>query len=581
LLQRTPIAARAILSVLLAAAFVALVHRSSDGAVLASRAATLSCFLVGLLAVAGLARAGWWIEPSARRVERVDRVTLGIAVLGALLVASTYAGGEHGIGGDYRMHRMYVYQLLNGYAVAHEPYTGVPGHYTFLPHTLVAIATRVFGITVHWALFAVSAAVSAAIAFAAARLARTAGLEQTAARFFAGLLVLYGGVWAVELRPFQLYLPSIQLAMPFLARNLALLLVLLAADLALSAGSARRAWIGSGIAVGLLGLTRPWEFGLGLGLLAAAAVRERSRDAGWALALGGGISSVYWLPLVVTWVERGIYATREVERAGQLPIQPGLYAPLLPLLALAVAGRREMPGAIRSAAFGLAGLVVLCGAVGASGLDAALGLSAGLLKFERFAPVIALCVFALAAFGLEQLAARAGLRLAAAAGALWLVLGAATTLRATGLFLDAAPLFPSPRWSAVPRHVFDMAGSPLYLRHLLQDPRGVVMVPPAYGHVTASRNGVEVVYSHRVAPIWRAQPFGPFSPAERELAARRFYAGLASGGFEEAILERYGVTHFVSSARGPERLPQVERIGEVPDLDGGQWQVFRRNTTRR
>ena len=32
----------------------------------------------------------------------------------------------------------------------------------------------------------------------------------------------------------------------------------------------------------------------------------------------------------------------------------------------------------------------------------------------------------------------------------------------------------------------------------------MVLAPSPLGHLTASRNGVEVAYSHRAAPIWRA-----------------------------------------------------------------------------
>lgn len=572
------------LGILLSTAVVGLLHRWTDGAVLVSRPVTLVLFGAALLACLALAlRARPWAAPEPRKT---DWIAVGIAVAAGLLVLATYWGNEIGIGGDYRMHRMYAYQLLNGFPETHEPYRGVPGHYPLLAHTLIAVCVLVCGLTVHYAMLVLSVAISLGVALTAFRVAVLAGLSPLAARFFAGLLVAWGGAWAFELREFQLYLPAVQLALPFVSRNLALLLLLLAVEIALVAARGATARgslvVAAGLVVGLLGLTRPWEFGLALLALVALVATRRSRDAAVALGIAAALSAVYWLPLAASWLELGIHATREVGRDVDLPTSSTLFLPLAPLVVLAVFDWRRMPRAIRGCIAGLVVLALLPIAallVDASGIAERLGLQGGLLKLERLGQVVGLCVFGLAAFGLDRAADRFGRRSVGAVAAAVLLLGAVTTLRVNGYFLDGEVLFPSPRWTRSSRYVRDLAGSSFYLRHLLDDRRAVVLAPAQLGHLTASRNGVEVAWSHQAAPIWARATSGQHSEETRRLEVDAFYEQLQRGAVDAGRLRTLGARYFVWTARTPEMLPGVSHLGEIGELAGATWHLLRVDAT--
>lgn len=575
---------RAVLLVLAAVAVVALLHRASGGLVLASTPATCALF-AGALAVLGAVA---WRTPRLGERTRPDPVVIGLAGLAALLAAATYQGGEVGIGGDYRMHRMYAYQLLNGYAFSHEPYRGVAGHYPPLVHALLAVVARTTGLTVHYAMALVSIVVSAGVALEAARIARLAGLSRAGARTLAALLVGWGGAWWVELREFQLFLPAVQLSLPFLSRNLALLLVLIGLGLVLRFDAARcgvpGARVGRGdalagvLVVGLLGLTRPWEFGFGVLAWAALAIVYRSRGFAGCLALAIGIASPYWLPLVADWLALGIHAEREVTRREDFPVSPTTWLPLAPFVLAASFSMRAMPRAVRAAAaaLGLALLVpLLVAATARLGVGTALGLEGGLVKLERVGQLAALALYVVAAFGVARLAARSGAgRLVGGVVAAVVAIGGVTTLRANAILLDGGPTLPSARWTRPPRYVFDLAGSPFYLRHLLEDPKAVVLAPSALGHLTASRNGVDVGWSHRAAPIWATATAGALSSQEREREVDRFYAGLARGVVDGEVLRRFGARYFVASSPAAAALPEIESLGSIGSFAGRDWYVL-------
>jgi len=566
----------------LAAAAISLLHRVLGGVVLSSQLLSVLSLCGGF--VAGyvlLCRAGSGAA-ALQTGSRPDPVALGVACVGVLLVFATYWGSETGIGGDYRMHRMYAYQLLNGFAETHEPYTGVSGHYPPLVHTLLALGVQVTGLTLHYVMLGLSAIVSAGVAVVAVRVGVGIGLGVLGARFLSALLIVWGGAWVFELREFQLYLPAVQLAMPFLARNLALLLLLLAMDVGLRASQGRlspraAAWV-AGCVVGLMGLTRPWEFGVGLlGLLFVATCR-RPREGWLSVGIALVLSAIYWLPLAIDWLELGIHASREVARSTDLPTSPFLYLPLLPLLGLAIVDRAEMTGFLRAVSLlvvGLLGVPVMALGAGWVGLGETAGLQGGLIKLERVGQLLALGLFAIASFGLQRVSVRWGQTLASIVALLFVGLGLATTLRVTGYFLDGQSVLLSPRWARAPHYVTDLAGSPFYLRHLLDDPRAVVIVPSALGHMTASRNGVEVIYSHQAAPIWLDGPFDGRPQELRRSAVDRFYQMLERGAVDGGVLDAYGARHFVWPNRSPAALENVTALGDVGSFGGMTWELLR------
>lgn len=559
------------LALLLAVGLLALLHRASGGLVFASRPGTVAGFGSLLAAIVYAGRRRW---PRSRSVR--SRSWLVIAAGGVLLVLATWWGDPGGLPGDYTQHRMYTYQLLNGFAAPHVPYAGVPSHYTFLQSAAIATLMQLTGLTFHYAAIGFACIVSATVACLAHAVASRGGLGQIGSFFFAGLLVWYGGCWFVGQDDFFLYLPAVQLSMPFVSRNLALLLVLMLAWVAQAIG--RReidepvGVVAAGLIVGLLGLTRPWEFGAGLLLLGAWGIQRRSGVVWSGVAIALALAAGYFAPLLAAWWELGIHATREVERAVLLPTSPFLYAPLGLFVALSAAHWRAAPAAIRGCWLALAAIGFAAGlgaAAAALGGGGALALEAGLVKLDRVGQLIALPLFAVAAHGLETLRGRA--RPALAAG--FLLIGFASSLRVTSTWLDGEPTWRSLRWRQPPSWVFGMEGSRLYLRHLLDDPRAVVMVPQQIGDLLARANGVDVVYTRNAVPIWRDQPAGAISQAQRRALTDAFYAGLGRGRIDGALLSAVGARWFVSPlAIVSDRVEEVATLG---NLGGVFWRLYR------
>ena len=97
----------------LAAAAISLLHRVLGGVVLSSQLLSVLSLCGGFVAGYVLLRRAGSEAAALQTGSRPDPVALGVACVGVLLVFATYWGSETGIGGDYRMHRMYAYQLLN------------------------------------------------------------------------------------------------------------------------------------------------------------------------------------------------------------------------------------------------------------------------------------------------------------------------------------------------------------------------------------------------------------------------------------------------------------------------------------
>jgi hypothetical protein len=466
--------------------------------------------------------------------------------------------------------------LLNGFAAPHVPYAGVPSHYTFLQSAAIATAMQLTGLSFHYAALGFACGVSACVALLAHAIAGRGGLGRTGALFFSGLLVVYGGFWFVGQDDFFLYLPAVQLAMPFVARNLALLLILMLIWLGQAIQRAeiaeRSGAIGAGVLVGLLGLTRPWEFGAGLLLLLGWAIHRRSRSAGAAVVLALVLAAGYFGPLLVAWLELGIHATRELERSVYLPTSPFLYAPLAAFVALSALHWRAAPGAIKGcwlALAAIAGAAALGAVASALGGGGVLGLEAGLVKLDRVGQLMAMPLFALAAHGLETLRGRWGRLIAAT----FLLIGFTSTLRVTSTWLDGEPRWLPQRWRQPPSWVLGMEGSRLYLRHLLDDPRAVVMAPVQLGDLIARANGVDVVYSRSAVPIWRQQPAGAISQQQRRELAETFYAELRQGRIDGALLHRVGARWFIAPM--PIASERVQEVATLGKLGGVLWRLYR------
>jgi len=555
-------------SALVAVGLLAWGHRVSGGAVLSSQPVTVVVFLLAFFGTLVAGGKHWPLRDVSQ-----GWAWCGVAVASAFLVWATWWGDPGGLPGDYTQHRMYTYQLLNGFPAPHVPYAGLPGHYTPLQSAAIALWMQCTGLSFHYAALSFSLLVASGVSWLAHGVALRAGLGSGGALFFAGLVATYGGAWFVGLYEFFLYLPGVQLAMPFLARNLGLLIVLLGVWLAQAAGrgevSRAAAELGVGVLVGLLGLTRPWEFGIGVVGLLGWAVHARSRAAWVGLGLAWLLSSAYFGPLLVAWWELGVFASREVARSDIWPTSPFLYLPLLPLVGVSAFHWRRAPSFVRACAFGLAGVVFLSVGAGAMvEVESLLGMEGGLFKVDRIGQWIALLWFGLAAYGLEQL--RQPVK--GAVCVLLLALGFVSTLRVTSTWLDGEPTVFPERWFRPPTWVFGLGGSRLYVRDLLDDPREVVMAPASLGEFIARVNGVDVVYSRSAVPIWREGPFGRSSQAERREAVDSFYDSLRSGTVDNGLLSAWGARWFLAPVSVQANF--VTEVGEVR-FGGAPWFLHR------
>ena len=100
------------MALVLAVGLLALFHRLSGGLVFASRLFTVAGFALSLAAIAIAVRGR---GPRSRSTP--ERGWIAIAAAGVLLVLATWWGDPGGLPGDYTQHRMYTYQLLNGFAI--------------------------------------------------------------------------------------------------------------------------------------------------------------------------------------------------------------------------------------------------------------------------------------------------------------------------------------------------------------------------------------------------------------------------------------------------------------------------------
>ena len=137
----------------------------------------------------------------------------------------------------------------------------------------------------------------------------------------------------------------------------------------------------------------------------------------------------------------------------------------------------------------------------------------------------------------------------------------------------------SNRWVQPATWVFGLEGSRLYLRHLLDDPREVVMTPAALGEFVARANGVDVVYSRTAVPIWRERPAGSWSQAERREGVTAFYEALRAGRVDGALLRAFGARWFLAPVSVA--VEGVAEVGTIGRFAGARWYLHRVDRPRR
>jgi hypothetical protein len=238
------------------------IHYWTKGIVLSSPLFTFISFLI-LFLIFSIKIWPWMkINEEYDRDSR-DWKWIIVSLLAVSLVMRFWIGISN-IPGDYGTHKQFVLQLLNGAVEGHNLYKETPGYYPPITHTTIAVLTNLSGLYVQHSFMLASVLISFFIPLISYKLAKKLGFSPVLSLFFSGLISLYGGLGQSEQRIPHLYLPAIQMYLPFISRNISFLLFLSFLFLCFkNTGAQQLSYnisISIGVLIGLLGLTQPHGF---------------------------------------------------------------------------------------------------------------------------------------------------------------------------------------------------------------------------------------------------------------------------------------------------------------------------------
>lgn len=216
--------------------------------------------------------------------------------------------------GDFRFHKVWILQLLNGSLESSNFYMNDPGLYPFISHAIVAVFTNLSGLYAQHSLIFVLVLISFLIPLISYKLARQIGFSPWLSLFFSSLISLYGGMENVGYlghTGVNYYLPTIQIIKPFLGRNVGLLLFLL---FLISCSKFNRFSkleinnsLNAGILLGVLGLTHSNGFFpaillifiiFGISYKAKCLQKEVLLNLAIILVAGAVLASLHYIPLI-------------------------------------------------------------------------------------------------------------------------------------------------------------------------------------------------------------------------------------------------------------------------------------------
>ena len=544
-----------ILRLLVSTAIVAAVHRFSGGYVLSSTAFSLGLFGVALV-ILMLIR---WPSYGVGAIVRPDSWWVWIAGISLILLGSVYYQREL-IAGDANGQAMYVLQLLNGHAEAHEFYRGAPGFYPTLVHTVIALTMNATGISVYAASVALTGVLMMLITYFLATLARLLRLSGLSAVFLIALTMLYGGFFTFEHRsevPY-VYLPAIQLKMiSFMPRNLGLFLFVMFAVRLVSVWKEKK-WKHSdvailGLVVGLMGLTHPTSFMVSVLLLLLTGIRclwsmhkkTCVENVIAALLIALLISLFYFYPMWMYAQEFGGI----VNRTGYdiIPMSLVLYGPL-PLLAICAIMRISHTRTRLGIIVVLALIASVWMFLVFSNTPIASLKEIFPIRPHRFGIYLSLGIFFLSALGILAIEYRNK----------WVAIGVVLIMLAAGVLADIryTKYLSERRVGSNLERVIEMQEGKLPLRpgglervrQKLSNPgTAVVLCPPKLCYLLAYRNGVDVPYVGRPNNKWRHFFEKTIDQDHRLKLVNQFYSRLESGTVDEEVLKIFHSTAFVTT----------------------------------
>ncbi len=542
----------------LAVAAVYGLHAVSGGAVFLSRLYTCGIFSVFWIL---FSLAFWpWMKFSFPRGSNRERLWITAAVPAVLLLASLWAGQDT-LPGDYSTHKEFALQLLNGQVRGHFFYRDALGFYPPLTHAVMATVAQFTMLSMHHTMCLVSLFTAFMVPLFTYRLARSLGLSLFSSLFFTGLISLYGGCFIFSWRMFHLYLPSIQLFITSVARNMSLLLFIIflnvcVRDITESPGFLRS--LHAGLLIGLMGLTHPQGFIMGvlfqiitsLFSLKQAQKKQVLLFGSLSLIVGSVITALSSVPTLIALIRSGGL----IQDAGIMmdeiwPASIWLYG-VLPLLAVCVLlnkgswKRWMVPALLTMAAPPVIRIV--------SGLFISTD-RWYVLRIHRFGPYLFIFLALFAAAGSSVLIDKIKrIRYLVTAVMICIVLvGFWTSYR----YIN--------RWRKiiVIEVVKDIRHGRLYphmnverLRLHIPDTRGVLMVQPDIARIVAFETGIDVPYVENPR-IFTKDFFERTITQDRRLQlVEDFYEGLQEDTLRLEILKTFDSNAFLSRYPGLHKL---------------------------
>ncbi|HEC92383.1 MAG TPA: hypothetical protein ENI51_05230 [Candidatus Atribacteria bacterium] len=560
------------------------VHRFSSGIVFSSRCLTFLVFFI-FLAVFSLEIWPWMGLGSDIPKNISWKRPLLISILAVFLSLTVWMGAGT-FDGDYLVHKQFSLQLLNGNSQTHFFYKNTPTYYPYLAHALLAILTNITGLKVHYSYLFISLALSFSIPLLTYRLAIQLGFAPNLSLFFSALISLYGGFLKVIRRMFHLYLPAIQISMPFISRNLCFFIFILFLILCFRLYRLKEPdWkisINIGILIGLMALSHPQGFLMSLLFLAISCLIKFKLQYFsksiflhfiTSLFIAFVIASFYYLPVFINMLQYG--GATPVEKAKEVfPNMIWLYGPLIPLWVYGLMGRKNIKGWfwLSLLMIGTIGIVRLI-------LDFFLSVDQwNIFRLHRFGPYLFIFLSLFATRGVENIIN--SWRRIKNIGIIIMI-----PVVVIGHFTAYIYLSNLYRYKYKFKKVFvELKEGKMYalfpasniedLRLKIDNPRISLIVPPEISLRVASEAGLHIAYIERPRIRYKDYFKKTISQEERLSKVASFYQDLQRGILRKDILDFFNTNMFLSSHSDLTKVfPLLEKICSV-QVKGGVYYLY-------
>jgi len=568
--------------IFLSIAVIYQIHRWSWGAIFPSRLFTCALFFI-LLIIFSFKIWPWMGFNSKDIINTFDKKWIYVSVLAVLLMLSVWIGRSF-FPGDYNIHKQFTLQLLNGSTEGHFFYRETPGHYPPLAHATLATFVNLTGLRMHHIFLAVSALIAFFIPLFSYKLARQLNFSWGLSLFFSSLISLYGGFVLTMRRMFHLYLPANQISMPFISRNIALLLFLLFLIISYkiyqTQNSSYKLSINLGILIGLLGLTHPQAFMSAILFLSVIYVSSFKRKCFTkkiilhfivSIFIGFVMASVYYIPMIIKIIKYG--GLTGVKAEEMFPLSLWLYGPLLFLGIYAFCNKKNLKSWMLPALLTL--IIIVFGRF-------ILGLAISIkrwhvFRIHRYGPYLFIFLALFATAGIDNLLRfRKSIRRAAVAIIIFTILTGYTT---AFIYLDS---WRNIRIGKIIKefkfaNIFPERGIE-QLRFYISNPKNTLIVPPKIARRIAYETGLNIPYTEKHRILFKDFFKKNISQEERLKMVNDFYQDLEKGILREDILSTFATDIFLSSKINLEKIYKLKNITSVK-INNKEWFLYQLTTS--